>query len=72
MNRYLSIIFSLAVISAIMLDTGCKKKKEQPMVDIESIDVDGSYDDRYIFRNEIRKDREKKAKADKMSRELSE
>ena len=72
MKRYLSVLLSLTIITACFSESGCKKKKEPSMVDIESIDVDGSYDEKYIFRKELKKEQEKKAKREKMEREMEE
>ncbi len=47
----------LLLLMVLMLTfTGCKKK-DKPMVDINSIRTDGSHDDRYIFREEIEKEK---------------
>jgi len=59
----------LLIIPAILIPS-CKDKKEHPMVDIESIDYDGSRDDRYIFREELKKEREKKERLEKLQREM--
>ena len=72
MKIYLSFILSIAVILAFLSDSGCKKKKEPAMVDIESIDVDNSHNEKYIFRDELKKEQEKKAKSEKMNREKTE
>ena len=59
----------LLLIPALM-SPSCKDKKEHPMVDIESIDYDGSRDDRYIFREELKKERDKKERLEKLQREM--
>ena len=55
-----ALLFSLVFI---LVSGGCKKE-EKPMVDMNSIRVDGSHDERYIFREEIEKEkmREQKGK----------
>ncbi|HOP31540.1 MAG TPA: hypothetical protein P5120_16165 [Spirochaetota bacterium] len=53
-----------------MIIPSCKDKKEHPMVDIESINYDGSRDDRYIFREELKKEQEKKERLDKLQKEM--
>lgn len=62
-------ILLLMLIPALMLPS-CKDKNEHPMVDIESIDYDGSRDDRYIFRNELKKEQEKRQRLEKLQREM--
>jgi len=62
MKKYTVILFSMILILSI--SSGCKKKKEHPMVDMDSIKTDGSHDDGFIFKKEIQKEerREKKYK----------
>jgi len=62
MNKSIRLIFSAILIVSIF--AGCKEKKEQPMVDMDTIKTDGSHDDRYIFQKEIKKEerREKRYK----------
>ncbi len=62
-------IILLLLIPAIIIPS-CKDKKEHPMVDIESINYDGSRDDRYIFREELKKEREKKERLNKLQRDM--
>ena len=57
------------LIPAIMAPS-CKDDKDYPMVDIESIDYDGSRDDRYIFRDELKKEQEKKQRLEKLQRDM--
>ncbi len=62
MNKFIVVITTaILVISSI---TGCGKKKEAPLVDMDTIRTDGSHDDKYIFRKELEKEerREKKYK----------
>jgi hypothetical protein len=54
MDKIFIMIISLALI--ITSTTGCKKKKEPEMVDMDIIKTDGSYDDKYIFRRQIEKE----------------
>jgi hypothetical protein len=63
MNKFFIFFLSLLIIAFI---TGCGKKKEHPMVDMDSIKTDGSYDDKYIFKKEIEKEeyRSRKYKKD--------
>lgn len=51
-------IISLILISMLVIysQTGCKKKKEPAMVDMDTIKTDGSHDDKYIFQKEIEKE----------------
>lgn len=51
---FLSLIF-------IISSTACKKE-EKPMVDMNTIKVDGSHDENYIFREEIEKERAREEK----------
>ncbi len=53
MNKFSIFLLSFLIIAFI---TGCGKKKENPMVDMDSIKTDGSYDDKHIFRKEIEKE----------------
>ncbi|HPS57587.1 MAG TPA: hypothetical protein PK514_05720 [Spirochaetota bacterium] len=53
----LSLIFIISL-------TGCKKK-EKSMVDMNSIRTDGSHDDRYIFREEIEKEKAREQQNEK-------
>ncbi len=46
----------LLLIPVIFASAGCKKK-EKPMVDMNTIQTDGSHDERYIFRKEIEKEK---------------
>ena len=50
---YAALLFSLVFI---LLLPGCKKK-DKPMVDMNSINVDGSHNENYIFREEIEKEK---------------
>ena len=72
MKNCLYILLSTLVIISLMSNTSCKKKKEPSMVDIESIDVNGSYNEKYIFREELKKEQEKRAKREKLEKEMSE
>jgi hypothetical protein len=69
MKRIMKKIMLLLLIPALIIPA-CKDKKEHPMVDIESINYDGSRDDRYIFREELKKEREKKERLDKLQRDM--
>jgi len=53
MNKFIIIIFSSILVISIF--TGCKDKKESPMVDMDTIKTDGSHNDKYIFHKEIEK-----------------
>lgn len=70
MKNCLYILLSTLVIISFMFNTSCKEKKEEPMVDIESIDYDGSRDDRYIFRKELEKEQKKKQKLERLQKEM--
>ena len=72
MKTCFSLILSLLLIASLLSLTGCKEKKEPAMVDIESIDVNGSHNDKYIFREELKKEQEKRAKREKLEKEMSE
>lgn len=59
------------ILSALMVMgvTGCKEKPEENRVDLEQINPDDSTDYRYIFREEIRKDRDREN--NRMKKEFS-
>lgn len=63
------ILLSIPLLVIAITLTSCKDKKEHPMVDMESIDYDGSRDDKYIFREELKKEQEKKMKLEKLRKE---
>ncbi len=63
------ILLSIPLLVIAITLTTCKDKKEHPMVDMESIDYDGSRDDKYIFREELKKEQEKKMKLEKLRKE---
>jgi hypothetical protein len=53
-------IIQIALIGVLILGfSGCKKKPELNKVDLEQINPDDSNDYRYIFREEIEKDKER-------------
>lgn len=54
MNKLFILLISTVFIMIII--NGCGKKKESPMVDMDTIKTDGSYDDKYFFRKEIEKE----------------
>jgi len=60
----------MLLLIPVIIAPSCKDDKEYPMVDIESIDYDGSRDDRYIFREELKKEQEKKQRLEKMQKEM--
>jgi hypothetical protein len=64
MKKFILTIVSTAFF--LSLFSGCGKEKERPMVDMDSIKTDGSYDDKHIFKKEIEKEvyRSKKYKKD--------
>lgn len=64
MNKFAVLITASVLFTACF--TGCGKEKESPMVDMDTIQNDGSHDDKYIFRKEIEKEesRGKKYKKD--------
>lgn len=53
MYRAAAIILSVIILT---INTGCKKEKPRPLIDMDTIKTDGSHDDRYIFRKEIEKE----------------
>ena len=53
MNRFSIILLSLIIIA---ITAGCGKKKETPMVDMDTIKTDGSHDEKYIFKKEIERE----------------
>lgn len=70
MNKKYIIMLLIPLMVSTLTIPSCKKKKEQPMVDIESIEYDGSRDERYIFREELKKEREKKQKLERLQKEM--
>ncbi len=72
MKNYFTImlLFSVAVLSVNL--TSCKDKKEHPLVDMESINYDGSHDEKYIFREELKKEQEKKERLEKYKKKYDE
>lgn len=60
MKKYAETAFFLVLIFT-LLSTGCKKD-EKPMVDINTIRTDGSHDEKYIFREEIEKEKAREQK----------
>jgi len=63
MKKFSIILLSYILIISIL--TGCGKKKENPMVDMDSIKTDGSYDDKHFFRKEIEKQKHRDKKYQK-------
>ncbi len=63
-TKYITLLIIPLILSALTI-TSCKKKKEQPMVDMNSIEYDGSMNEKYIFRDELKKEQEKKQKLEK-------
>ncbi len=45
--------------------TSCSKKKKSRKVEFEQIEIDGSTNDRYLFREEIRKEKERQKRSEK-------
>lgn len=69
MNRkYITLLLIPLFLSALST-ASCKKKKEHPMIDMESIEYDGSMNEKYIFRDELKKEQEKKQKLEKLQKE---
>lgn len=58
MYKFISI--SLSAFLTVSLLAGCGKKKESTMVDMDTIQTDGSHDDKYIFRDQIEKEEQRK------------
>jgi hypothetical protein len=54
----LSIILVIILVP-LLTATACRKKNEPNTVEFEQIETDGSVDDRYQFREEIQKQRER-------------
>jgi hypothetical protein len=52
-------IFLALFLAPLLMVTGCRKKNEPNTVEFEQIETDGSVDDRYQFRGEIQKQRER-------------
>ncbi len=69
MKKYFYLILPVFLFASSMIFTGCRDKEEQPMIDIESIDYDGSHDNRYIFRDELQKEQEKKERQKRLQKE---
>lgn len=66
MVRILCVILSALMVMGV---TGCREKPEENRVDLEQINPDDSNDYRYIFREEIQKDRDRDNK--RMKKEFS-
>jgi len=60
MNKTICLLFFTMLILSI--SASCKKEKESPMVDMDTIKADGSRDNKYIFRKEIEKEESRKNK----------
>lgn len=60
MKKYAQAALLLSLVF-IISSTSCKKE-EKPMVDMNTIKVDGSHDEKYIFREEIEKERAREEK----------
>lgn len=63
MKKRIYIIIPVLVM-AVLSSGGCKKKEKQ-MVDMNTIQTDGSHDQRYIFREEIEKEKQREEKSRK-------
>ena len=65
MNKFFRIFFLFILIFPLLIS--CKDKKEHPLVDMDTIQTDGSHDDKYIFQKQIEKEekREQKYKKNK-------
>lgn len=60
MKKFIFIIITAALLLTLL--AGCGKKKEHPMVDMDTIKTDGSRDDKYIFKKEIEKEEQRSNK----------
>lgn len=65
MKKFICIVLAAVVMSPVI--TGCGEKKETPMVDMNTIEADGSRDDRYIFKKEIEKEENRNKRYNKNS-----
>ena len=65
MKKSAGTAFMLSLVILLSL-TSCKKE-EKPMVDMNTIRDDGSHDDRYIFREEIERERAREEREEKRS-----
>ena len=52
----------LILLLAVFISGSTCKKEEKNMVDMETINTDGSHNERYIFRKEIEKEEKRDAK----------
>jgi len=50
----------------------CKKKKNTSTIDLEAIEYDGSKNERYLFREELKKEKMKKEKEKTMLKKIEE
>jgi hypothetical protein len=60
MRHHAGFLLFLLLVSVIFF-TACKKK-EKPMVDINMINADGSHNESYIFREEIKREKQRELK----------
>jgi len=65
MKKSAGTAFMLSLVILLSL-TSCNKE-EKPMVDMNTIRDDGSHDDRYIFREEIERERAREEREGKRS-----
>lgn len=54
-NRLRSVYF--IILFLIIIFIGCEKAPERNRVELEQIEIDGSNNDRHIFRNEIKREK---------------
>lgn len=61
----LSFIVYFILFFAALNSVGCNEDTKQNLIDIKNFDLDGSLNDKYIFRNEIKKEKESKKRYQK-------